>query len=95
MGIFANAFKIPEKLPVTDDEKQFIIKACEKIKERKMSEVAIFFAESTLPFHNLVSQLIIFGLPFLNFVFKKEDIDKLINILQKPAALEFFKNNLK
>ena len=95
MGIFGNAFKMPQRLSVTEEEKRFILKACEKIKAKKMSEIAIFFAESTVPFHNLASQLVIFGLPFLNFIFKREDIDKLINILQKPSALEFFKSNLK
>lgn len=96
MGIFGNAFKIPyENTPLNEEEIKFLDKVCLKIKEKKMSEVALFLAESTVPFHNLTSQMIVFGLPFLNFLFKKEDLEKLINVLQKPAALKFFRENLE
>lgn len=96
MGIFGNAFKISDvNVPLTEEEVIFLNIICEKIKKKKMSEVASFIAESTFPFHNLTAQMLIFAMPFLNFIFRKEDIERLVHILGKPSALKFFKENLK
>ncbi|PIS47987.1 MAG: hypothetical protein COT17_00670 [Elusimicrobia bacterium CG08_land_8_20_14_0_20_51_18] len=94
MGIFGNAFKLPQKTPLTEQEKAFLLKVCGEIKKRKLSDIAGIIAEGTKPVHNLTSQAVIFGMPFLNCVFKKEDVDRLVSILQNPAALDFFKDNL-
>lgn len=94
MGIWKNAFKIPGKTPLSQQDKDFILKACVLIRKKNLSHLATIAVEATLPVHNLTSQAVIFGMPFLNMVFSKEDVQRLADLLQNPAALDFFKENI-
>jgi len=94
MGIWSNAFKIPGKRPLTEDDKTFLLKVCGVIKKRELSHLAALTAESTTPAHNIFSQAVIFGMPFLNIIFGKQEVERLADLLQNPAALDFFKENL-
>lgn len=94
MGIWENAFKIPGKTPLCQRDKEFILKACSLIKKKNLSHLAAIGAEATLPVHNLASQAVIFGMPFLNIIFSKEEVQRLADLLQNPAALDFFKENI-
>ncbi len=94
MGIWSNAFKIPGKRPLSEDDKAFLLKACQAIKKRELSQLAALTADSTVPAHNIFSQAVIFGMPFLNIIFDKKEVERLSDLLQNPAALDFFKENL-
>ena len=94
MGIWKNAFKIPGKMPLTKQDRDFIIKACELIKKKQLSHLAAMAADATLPVHNLTSQAVIFGMPFLNIIFSKDDVQRFADLLQNPAAMDFFKENI-
>ncbi len=94
MGIWKNAFKIPGKTPISQQDKDFILKACALIKRRNLSHLAAMAVDATLPLHNLTSQAVIFGMPFLNMIFSKEDIQRLADLLQNPSAFDFFKENI-
>lgn len=94
MGIWSNAFKIPGKRSLNEEDKAFLLKACSLIKKKNLSQMASLTAEATVPAHNIFSQAVIFGMPFLNIIFEKKEVERLADLFQNPAALEFFKENL-
>jgi len=94
MSIWTNAFKIPQKKVLKEEEKIFIEKFTNEIKKRNLSMPSAILVEGTLPMHNITSQLIVFAFPFLRFIFKEQDINTLVDILQNPAALEYFKEKI-
>jgi hypothetical protein len=95
MSIWSNAFKINNGRDLTEPEKEVIIKAVEKIKKRKLEDIALMFAESTRPIHTLTSNLIYFSQPTLGFIFSKDEMQKISEILENPKGLEFFREKLK
>ncbi|HOJ85805.1 MAG: hypothetical protein ACP5SD_02855 [Elusimicrobiales bacterium] len=95
MSIWSNAFKINNGRDLTEPEKEIIIKAVEKIKKRKLEDIALMFAESTRPIHTLTSNLIYFAQPTLGFIFSKDEMQKISEILENPKGLEFFREKLK
>lgn len=94
MGIWKNAFKLPGHRAVTEEEKGFLARLALKINKRSMGHVAALAIESTRPLHNLGSQAMIFLTPILGAVFKKEELERFVQLLENPKAIDFFLNEL-
>jgi len=94
MGIWANAFKIPEPPEVTEQEKEFLLGVALKVRRRALGQVAAMTVESTRPFHHLGSQALVFLTPMLASLFGKEATEKIVKILENPKAMDFFVKEL-
>lgn len=94
MGIWKNAFKLPGHRAVTEEEKGFLAGLALKINRRSLGNVAALALESTRPLHNLGSQALVFLTPILGAVFKKEELEKFVKLLENPNAIDFFINEL-
>ena len=90
MGIWKNAFKLPKNKVVSLDEKKLLFKLAEKVKRRKMSDIILLSIESSRPVHNLGAQSLIFLMPFITMIFKKEKAERFVKILENPDAVSFF-----
>ncbi|MBU2529614.1 MAG: hypothetical protein KKD35_01135 [Elusimicrobia bacterium] len=90
MGIWKNAFKLPKNKVVSLDEKKLLFKLAEKVKKRKMSDIILLSIESSRPVHNLGAQSLIFLMPFITMIFKKEKAERFVKILENPDAVSFF-----
>ncbi|MBI4656084.1 MAG: hypothetical protein HY746_04955 [Elusimicrobia bacterium] len=95
MGIWKNAFKLPDSAPVTDEQKKMIEVFSRKIKERSMGHLAFLFLESTKPLHNIGSQSLTFLMPFISLIFKKEEAQKFAGIFENPNAVSFLIEQLE
>jgi hypothetical protein len=95
MGIWKNAFKLPETKTVSDAEKELIVSFADKVKKRSLGDIAVIFLESTRPIHNLGAQAFVFLMPLISLVFKKEDAEKFITILENPNAVSFLIEQLE
>lgn len=95
MGIWKNAFKLPETKQVFDAEKELLVSVAEKIRKRSLGDIAVILLESTRPVHNLGAQAFVFLMPLLNLVFKKEDVEKFIGVLENPNAISFLIEQLE
>ena len=94
MSIWDNAFKIDRGKELSEEEKIFLSKLCQKIKERKMETISVFILESTAPIRTILSNLLTFLKPTIGFVISKEEIEKLEKILENKKAIEFLKEEL-
>jgi len=94
MGIWANAFKIPEPPEPTEEEKKLLDELAEKVKKRGMGDIAAFSVESTRPLHGLGAQGITILEPILAALFKKEDIAKYRALLENNKAVTYLVNRL-
>lgn len=90
MGIWDNAFKIPEPPEPTPAEKKLLDSLVKKIKARGMADIAAFTVESTRPLHGLGSQGVTFVEPMLAMIFKKEDVEKYRALLENKKAVDYF-----
>jgi hypothetical protein len=68
MSIWNNAFKIDRGKELSEEEKIFLSKLCQKIKERKMETIYVFILESTAPIHTILSNLLTFLKPTIGFI---------------------------
>ena len=94
MGIWKNAFKLPGRREVTEEEKKLLNGLALKINKRSMGTVVALALESTRPLHNLGSQALVFLTPMLNAVFNKEETDKFVKLLENPEAITVFIDEL-
>jgi len=94
MGIWKNAFKLPEHREITEAEKKLLAVLAEKINKRSMGTVTALAVESTRPLHNLGSQALVFLMPLLNAFLAKEDTEKYVKLLENPKAVDFFLKEL-
>jgi hypothetical protein len=94
MGIWENAFKLPGRREITEEERTLLRELAAKIKGRSMGSVAALAVESTRPLHHLGSQALVFLTPMLNAVFNKEQTEKCVKLLENPGAVSFFLEEL-
>lgn len=94
MGIWDNAFKIPEPPEPTPEEKKLLDVLAEKVRRRGMGEIAAFTVESTAPLHNLGAQGITFIEPALTLLFKKEEVEKYRALLENSKAVKYLVSQL-
>ena len=94
MGIWNNAFKIPEPPEPTPEEKKLLEILAEKVRRRGMGEIAAFTVESTAPLHNLGAQGITFIEPALTMLFKKEEVEKYRALLENSKAVKYLVSQL-
>lgn len=94
MGIWDNAFKIPEPPEPTPAEKKLLDVLAEKVRRRGMGEIAAFTVESTAPLHNLGAQGITFIEPALTMLFKKEEVEKYRALLENSKAVKYLVSQL-
>jgi len=94
MGIWNNAFKIPEPPEPTPEEKKLLQVLAEKVRRRGMGEIAAFTVESTAPLHNLGAQGITFIEPALTMLFKKEEVEKYRALLENSKAVKYLVSQL-
>jgi len=90
MGIWKNAFKLPKNKIVSAEEKKLLLKLADKVKKRGLSDIIVLSIESSRPVHNLGAQSLIFLMPFITMIFKKEMAERFVKILENPDAVSFF-----
>ncbi|MCK4936360.1 MAG: hypothetical protein KAR84_05855 [Elusimicrobiales bacterium] len=90
MGIWKNAFKLPKNKIVSEEEKKLLLKLSDKVKKRGLSDIIVLSIESSRPVHNLGAQSLIFLMPFITMIFKKEMAERFVKILENPDAVSFF-----
>lgn len=94
MGIWDNAFKIPEPPEPTPEEKKTLDGLAEKVRARRMGDIAAFMVESTSPLHNLGVQGVTFVESALAAFLNKEDIAKYKALLENPKAMKYLVSRL-
>ncbi len=94
MGIWDNAFKIPEPPEPTEDEKRLLDALADKVRRRGMGDIAAFAVESTSPLHNLGAQGLTFIEPALTAFFKKEEVEKYRALLENRKAVKYLVERL-
>lgn len=94
MGIWDNAFKIPEPPEPTAEEKKLLDALAEQVRRRGMGDMAALVAESTRPLHNLGAQGVTFIEPMLAMIFKKEDVEKYRALLENSKAVSYLVDRL-
>jgi len=95
MGIWDNAFKIPEPPEPTPEEKKLLDALADKVRARQLGEVAAFMVESTAPLHELGAQGLTFIEPALTALFKKEDVEKYKALLENRKAVAYLITRLE
>lgn len=94
MGIWDNAFKIPEPPEPTPEEKALLDGLAEKVRKRSMGDIAAFMVESTSPLHDLGAQVVTFIEPALSAFFKKEEVEKYKALLENRKAVAYLVSRL-
>lgn len=94
MGIWDNAFKIPEPPEPTPGEKKLLDVLAEKVRTRGLGDIAAFSVESTKPLHGLGAGGAAFLAPVLEIIFKKEKIDSYRALLENPKAMDYLVQSL-
>lgn len=95
MGIWKNAFKLSGKKIVSEKEKELLIELASKVKKRSLSDIMILSLESSRPIHNLGAQSLVFLMPFITMLFKREKAERFVKILENPEAISFFIEQLE
>lgn len=90
-----NAFSLPSDKPVTEEEKAMLEKVAAKIRERSLGQVAALAVESSRPIHNISSQALVFLMPFISILFKKDEAQKIVDMLQNPNAVSYLIERLE
>lgn len=90
-----NAFSLPSERPVTEEEKALLEKIAAKVRERSLGQVAALAMESSRPLHNIGSQAVVFLTPFITILFKKEEADKVVALLENPNAISYLIERLE
>lgn len=94
MGIWNNAFKIPEPPEPTPEEKKLLEVLADKVRRRGLGDIAAFTVESTAPLHNLGAQGITFIEPALTMLFEKEEVEKYRALLENSKAVKYLVDQL-
>lgn len=90
-----NAFSLPSRKPVTEEEKALLEKVAAKIRERSLGQVAALALESSRPLHNIGSQALVFLMPFITVLFKKEEAQRIVEMLENPNAVSYLVERLE
>ncbi|OGS11217.1 MAG: hypothetical protein A2234_11035 [Elusimicrobia bacterium RIFOXYA2_FULL_58_8] len=94
MGIWSNAFKLPEHAEVNDQERALLLALAQKVRGRNMALAVSLAMESSRPLHNLGAQALVFLMPLLSQVFGIEEAEKAVKLLENPKAVDFFLKEL-
>ena len=94
MGIWDNAFKIPEPPEPTPEEKKLLDALADKVRARGMGELAAFAVESTAPLHGLGAQGLLFLEPALAAFFRKEEVERYRALLENRKAVAYLAERL-
>ena len=94
MGIWTNAFKLPEHPDVTAQEKELLSGLAAKVRGRNMEFTSSLALESSRPLHNLGAQALVFLMPLLAELFGREESEKIVKLLENPKAIDFFLQEL-
>ena len=94
MGIWDNAFKIPEPPDPTPEEKKLLDKLAAAVKARGMGDIAGFAVESTTPLHGLGAQGALMIEPILSLVFNREEVAKYRRLTENKKAIAYFVERL-
>lgn len=94
MGIWDNAFKIPEPPEPTPEEKRLLDALADKVRARGLGDIAAFAVDSTSPLHELGAQGVTFIEPALTLLFKKEDVEKYRAMLENRKAVAYLVSRL-
>ncbi len=94
MGIWDNAFKIPEPPEPTPEEKRLLDDLASKARARGLGDIAAFVVESTAPVHGLGAQGVTFLEPALAAFFSKEDVEKYRALLANRKAVAYLVDRL-
>lgn len=94
MGIWDNAFKIPEPPEPTPEEKRLLDTLADKVRARGLGDIAAFAMDSTSPLHGISAQGVTFIEPALTLLFKKEDVEKYRAMLENRKAMAYLVSRL-
>jgi len=94
MGIWDNAFKLPEPPEATAEDKKLLDALAAKVRARQMGDMAAMALESTRPMHHLGSQGIVFLGPMLSMIFEKDEVLGYAKLLENPKAVAYLVERL-
>lgn len=89
MGIWDNAFKIPEPPEPTAAEQQLLQELAAKIRARGMGAIASFTVESTAPVHGLGAQGLQMLEPLVGIFFNKAKLQEYKALLENRKAVAY------
>jgi len=94
MGFWSNAFKIPEHPEPSQEDKELIQKAAEKIRARQLDYIASLAVDASRPVHGLGAQALVFLQPFLMTIFGEQKTKKFVELMENPKAVDLFLKSL-
>jgi len=94
MGIWKNAFKLPNPGDLSPEDKEFLISISLKVKRKSMGQISSLFMESTRPLHNLGAQSLIFLTPLLSLIIDSKKTERFVKLLENPKAVDFLIEHL-
>lgn len=94
MGIWDNAFKLPVPPEATAEEKKLLDALADKVRARRMGDMAALALESTRPLHNLGAQGMVFLGPMLSMIFHKDEVSRYAKLLENPKAVAYLVERL-
>lgn len=89
MGIWDNAFKIPEPPEPTAEEKKLLRELAAKVRARGLGAIAAFTVESTAPMHGLGAQGLQMLEPLVSAVFSREKLQEYKALLENKKAVAY------
>ncbi|HAN04247.1 MAG TPA: hypothetical protein DCW72_04365 [Elusimicrobia bacterium] len=89
MGIWDNAFKIPEPPEPTPAERQLLRELAVKIRARGLAAIAAFTVESTAPVHGLGAQGLQMLEPIVGAFFNKAKLQEYKALLENRKAVAY------
>jgi len=95
MGIWSNAFKIPEPEDLSQEDKDLIYTAVKKIKARKLDYVVDLITDASRPIQGIGRAGLGFFEPFIGMIFGYEKAKRFTALMENPKAIEFFKQALE
>jgi len=80
----------PNKIQITDRQKELLRKLAAFIAEKSMTVPIIFFLESTQSLNYIASQLMAYLTPFLTAFIKEDSYNDIQKILEQRSGIDFF-----
>ena len=74
--------------PLTDEDHRLLKKLADAVVRRRMTTPAVLFLQSVQPLNSVGSQALVFLRPFLTGLFKAEDYDRMVDILDRREGLQ-------
>lgn len=94
MGFWSNAFKIPVPPDPTEEDRELILKAAEKICARQLDYITSLAVDASRPVHGLGAQALVFLQPFLMTIFGEQKTKKFVELMENPKAVDLFLKSL-